>query len=412
MVLGVTGSIAAFKAAQLCSTLVQQGAEVDVILTDAAQKFLTPLTFQSLTRRPAYVDLYAFTPDLSSAHVTLGAEADVLVVCPASATTLARLARGSAEDMLSCTALASSAPLVIAPAMNVNMWRHPATQENVGTLEARGAIRVGPVVGHLAEGINAMGRLAPLEDVIGATRLALGRRAPWIGRRVVVSAGGTQEAIDPVRYVGNHSSGKMGYAIAEAARDRGAEVTLISGASALPDPWRVEVRRATSAREMAAAVLGACDGADALIMAAAVADFRPETVAAQKIKKSSPDAALDLHLVQNPDVLQAVHRAYGDSLVKVGFAAESRDVLAEAGRKLVAKGLHLICANDVTEEGSGFGTDTNRVTILARDGTRDDLPLLSKAEVAERLLDRVETLFSRSGQASPASPGPAPLAAR
>jgi phosphopantothenoylcysteine decarboxylase/phosphopantothenate--cysteine ligase len=260
---------------------------------------------------------------------------------------------------------------------------------------------VGPVVGHLAEGISAMGRLAPLEDVIGATRLALGRRAPWMGRRVVVTAGGTQEAIDPVRYVGNHSSGKMGYAIAEAARDRGAKVTLVSGATALLDPWGVEVLRATSAREMLDAVLSSSEGAAALIMAAAVADFRPQDVAAQKIKKSAPDAALDLHLVQNPDVLQAVHRAYGDALVKVGFAAESRDVLAEAGRKLVAKGLHLICANDVTEAGSGFGTDTNRVTILGRDGSREDLPLLTKAEVAERLLNRVEGLLPPSVEAGP-----------
>jgi phosphopantothenoylcysteine decarboxylase / phosphopantothenate---cysteine ligase len=393
VVLGVTGSIACFKAAQLCSTLVQEGAEVDVILTEAAQRFVTPLTFASLTRRPAYSDLYAFTPDLSSAHVALGAAADVLVVCPATATTLARLATGSAEDMLACTALATRAPLVIAPAMNVNMWQHPATQANVATLRQRGAVQVGPVVGHLAEGISAMGRLAPLEDVLAGVRLALGRSAAWAGRRVVVTAGGTQEPLDPVRYLGNRSSGKMGYAIAEAARDLGAQVTLIAGNTVLPDPWGVEVRRAPAAREMLAAVIAACEGADALVMAAAVADFRPETVAEQKIKKSSGDAALDLHLVQNPDILVAVHRAYGDSLVKVGFAAESRDVVEEAARKLVAKGLHLICANDVTEPGSGFGTDTNRVTLLGRDGLREDLPLMSKEAVAGRILERVASLF-------------------
>jgi phosphopantothenoylcysteine decarboxylase/phosphopantothenate--cysteine ligase len=393
VVLGVTGSIACFKAAQLCSTLVQEGAEVDVILTEAAQRFVTPLTFESLTRRPAYSDLYAFTPDLSSAHVALGAAAEVLVVCPATATTLARLATGSAEDMLACTALATRAPLVIAPAMNVNMWQHPATQANVATLRQRGAVQVGPVVGHLAEGISAMGRLAPLEDVLAGVRLALGRSAAWAGRRVVVTAGGTQEPLDPVRYLGNRSSGKMGYAIAEAARDLGAQVTLIAGNTVLPDPWGIEVRRAPAAREMLAAVIAACEGADALVMAAAVADFRPETVAEQKIKKSSGDSALDLHLVQNPDILVAVHREYGDSLVKVGFAAESRDVVEEAARKLVAKGLHLICANDVTEPGSGFGTDTNRVTLLGRDGLREDLPLMSKEAVAGRILERVASLF-------------------
>jgi phosphopantothenoylcysteine decarboxylase/phosphopantothenate--cysteine ligase len=404
VVLGVSGSIACFKAAQLCSTLVQEGAEVDVVLTAAAQRFVTPLTFESLTRRPAYGDLYAFTPDLSSAHVALGAAADVLVVCPATATTLARLANGLADDVLACTALATKAPLVIAPAMNVNMWQHPATQANVATLRARGAVQVGPVEGHLAEGISAMGRLAPLEDVLAAVRLALGREAAWAGRRVVVTAGGTQEPLDPVRYLGNRSSGKMGYAIAAAARDRGAEVTLIAGNTVLPDPWGVAVRRAPTARGMLDAVLAACDGADALVMAAAVADFRPETVAEQKIKKSGADAALDLHLVQNPDILVAVHRAYGDALIKVGFAAESRHVVEEAARKLVAKGLHLICANDVTEPGSGFGTDTNRVTILGRDGPPQDLPLMGKEDVASRLLDRIAALFPAAPPAERAGP--------
>jgi phosphopantothenoylcysteine decarboxylase/phosphopantothenate--cysteine ligase len=398
VVLGVCGSIASFKAAQLCSTLVQAGAEVDVVLTEAAQRFLTPLTFQSLTRRPVYADLYDFTPDLSSAHVALGAAADALLVCPATATTLSRLARGSAEDILSCTALATKAPLVIAPAMNVTMWEHPATQANVAALRERGAIQVGPVVGHLAEGLSAMGRLAPLEDVLGAVRLALGRRPPWIGRRVVVTAGGTQEPLDPVRYLSNRSSGKMGYALAEAARDRGARVTLIAGPTALPDPWGVEVLAAPTAQAMLDAVRAACDGASALIMAAAVADYRPAHVAPHKIKKQSAGEALDLHLAQNPDILATVDATYGDRLVKVGFAAESRDVLAEAARKLVAKGLDLICANDVTEPGSGFGTDTNRVTLLGRDGSREDLPLLAKEAVADRILDRVEALWARSPQ--------------
>jgi phosphopantothenoylcysteine decarboxylase / phosphopantothenate---cysteine ligase len=392
IVLGVTGSIACFKSAQLCSALVQAGALVDVILTDAAQKFITALTFQSLTRRPVYTDLYDVMPDLSSAHVELGAQADVLVVCPASATTMWRLAHGSAEDMLSCTALATKAPIVLAPAMNVNMWQHPATQENARLLRARGAVQVGPVEGRLAEGIVGMGRLAPLEDVIAATRVALGLPGSLAGRRIVVSAGGTQEPIDPVRYIGNRSSGKMGYALAETARDRGAAVLLISGSASLPRPWNVDLQPVQSAGEMQQAILAACDGADALIMAAAVADYRPEQPAEHKIKKTG--GALELRLVQNDDILASVHRRYGDALVKVGFAAESRQVVEEAARKLAAKGLHLICANDVTEPGSGFGTDTNRVTLLGRDGSREDLPLMTKGDVAERILDRVERLLA------------------
>jgi phosphopantothenoylcysteine decarboxylase/phosphopantothenate--cysteine ligase len=393
VLLGVAGSIACFKAAQLCSTLVQAGAEVDVVLTEAAQRFITPLTFQSLTRRPVYTDLYDVLPDLSSAHVELGARADVIVVCPATATTIARLANGMADDMLACTALASRAPLVVAPAMNVNMWQHPATQRNVALLRERGAIQVGPVEGRLAEGIIAMGRLAPLENVIAATSVALGRGGPLAGRRVVVTAGGNHEPIDPVRFIGNRSSGRMGYAIAEAARDRGAEVTLITGPSALAAPWGIRVQPVETAREMERAVLAACDGAAALVMAAAVADYRPEQTAEHKIKKTG--GALTLTLVQNPDILAQVHARYADALVKAGFAAESRDVLAEAGRKLVAKGLDLICANDVTEAGSGFGTETNRITILSRDGSREDLPLLPKTEVAERILDRVQDLLPR-----------------
>lgn len=392
VVLGVTGSIACFKAAQLCSTLVQLGAVVDVILTESAQKFITPLTFQALTRRPVYTDLYDVLPDLSSAHVEVGMRADVLVVCPASATTLSRLAHGSAEDMLSCTALATGAPLVIAPAMNVNMWQHPATQANMTLLRERGAIQVGPVDGRLAEGITGMGRLAPLEDVVAAVRVALNKPGTLSGRRVVVSAGGTQEPLDPVRYIGNRSSGKMGYALAEAARDRGAAVTLVSGPSALAAPWGVHIERVETASEMLATILAASDGADALIMSAAVADFRPESAAEHKIKKQTGDA-LALRLVQNDDILKRVHERFGDRLIKIGFAAESRDVVEEAARKLSAKGLHLICANDVTEAGSGFGTDTNRVILLGRDGTREDLPLLAKDAVAERILDRLEQLL-------------------
>jgi phosphopantothenoylcysteine decarboxylase/phosphopantothenate--cysteine ligase len=389
IVLGVTGSIASFKAAQFCSTLVQEGADVDVILTGAAQRFVTPLTFQSLTRRPVYTDLYDVLPDLSSAHVELGARADALVICPASATTIARLARGSAEDMLSCTALATTAPLVFAPAMNVNMWRHPATEDNVATLVRRGAIQVGPVEGRLAEGIHAMGRLAALEDVLAAVRVALGPRGRLAGRRVVVTAGGTREPIDPVRFIGNRSTGKMGFALAGAALVRGARVTLITTVPP-PHPAAFDaVQHVETVAEMRQAVLAACRAADVLVMAAAVSDFRAAAPAGHKLKKSGQTLALEL--VENEDFLLELR----DDFVKVGFAAETDDLIANAQAKLAAKRLHLICANDVTEPGSGFGADTNRVTLLGRDGFREDLPLLPKTEVAERILDRVEALLDR-----------------
>ena len=393
VVLGVCGSIAAFKAAQLCSTLVQAGAEVDVILTKAAREFVTPLTFQSLTRRPVYGDLYgdvAANPSLSSAHVDVGMHADVVVVCPATATTIARLAHGLADDMLACTALVSRAPLVVAPAMNVAMWEHPATQANLATLLEREAVQVGPEFGRLAEGVVGMGRLASLDDVIGATRAALGRGGPLAGRRVVVTAGGTHEPIDPVRFVGNRSSGKMGYALAEAARDAGATVTLVSGPVSLGRPWGVSVTPVQTARQMAEATLAECEGADLLIMAAAVADYRPEVEAERKLKRTGD--ALAITLAPNPDILATVSARFGDRLVKVGFAAETGEVTAEATRKVHAKGAHLICANDVSEAGSGFGTDTNRVTLFGRDGAVEALPMLPKSEVASRIVARAAEL--------------------
>jgi len=397
VVLGVCGSIASFKAAQLCSSLVQLGADVDVILTDSAREFVTPLTFQALTRRSVYTDIHEAMPDLSSAHVELGVRADVVVICPATATTLARLAHGFADDLLACTVLATHAPVVIAPAMNVNMWNHPATQANVATLNARGVFQVGPVTGYLAEGITGMGRLSPLDDVIGAVRQALGRNGALAGRRVVVTAGGTHEPLDPVRFIGNRSSGKMGYALAEAARDAGADVTLVSGPVSLPQPWGVTTVRVETALQMADATLAASARADGLIMAAAVADYRPASVADQKMKRSG--GSLGIELTPNPDILASVTSRFGDALVKVGFAAETGKLTAEATRKLHAKGAHLICANDVTEAGSGFGTDTNRVTMFARQGDPtgpevDQLPMLPKAEVARRIVARTAALVN------------------
>jgi phosphopantothenoylcysteine decarboxylase/phosphopantothenate--cysteine ligase len=389
IVLGVTGSIAAYKAAGLASTLTQMGAEVHVILTEAATRFVTPLTFQALTHRPVHTDLWAPDPATGVPHIELAERAEVLVVVPATAATIARLAQGLAEDFLTCVALATQAPLVVAPAMDGGMFEHPATQANLAVLRSRGALVVEPEVGHLASGLTGRGRLAAEERIIAAIRQVLGRRGPLAGVRVVVTAGGTREPIDPVRFIGNRSSGKMGYALAEAARDRGAEVTLITGPTALPAPEGVHVVQVERAREMQRAVIEACANADVLLMAAAVADYRPAEEAPQKIKKTGQE--LIIRLVENPDILKEL--PHGRLKVKAGFAAESEDLLANAARKLEAKDLDLIVANDITAPDSGFGTDTNTVTLLFRDGRQVPLPNLPKREVAERILDAVQELL-------------------
>jgi phosphopantothenoylcysteine decarboxylase/phosphopantothenate--cysteine ligase len=389
IVLGVTGGIAAYKAAMVCSQLVQGGALVEVVMTEAAQKFITPLTFQALTHRPVYSDMFDIPPGQNIPHIALADAADLLVIARATAHTLAKLANGLADDLLSAIALATPAPLLLAPAMETDMWRHPATQANMDKLRAWGASVVGPAAGRLASGAMGQGRMVEPEEIIGAVRVALGRRGDLAGWRIVVTAGGTREAIDPVRFISNHSSGKMGYAVAVAARDRGAAVTLITTA-ALPNPFGVEVIHLDSAEQMLGAVLEATRQADLLVMAAAVADFRPESIAGHKIKKRGDAEGLVLELVRNSDILAevAVQKAagYGPRLT-VGFAAETEDLLANARGKLERKKLDLIVANDVSANDAGFAVDTNRVTLLFKDGRVEALPLLSKMEVAERILE-------------------------
>ena len=389
VVLGVTGSIAAFKAAALTSELVQLGAEVDVVLTAAAARFVTPLTFHSLTQQRVYTDLFDVLPDESSAHVRLGEQAELLAIVPATATTLARLAHGLADDLLGCVALATTAPVLVAPAMESHMWAHPATQANVAMLRERGVYFVGPVAGRLASGQIGAGRLAPPEEILGRMRALLGRDGPLAGRRIVVSAGGTQEPIDPVRVITNRSTGKMGYAIAQVARDRGASVTLVTAPTALHSPASVETRHATTVAEMREAVLDACTGADALVMAAAISDFRPAEVSDRKIKKQSDSDGMVLHLVKNDDFFLEVPQG----VLRIAFAAESEDLLRNAAEKLARKGADLIVANDITEPGSGFGTDTNRVTLLAPNTAPEALPQLPKEAVAGHILDRVQALL-------------------
>ncbi len=387
VVLGVTGGIAAYKAVELASRLTQAGAIVDVIMTDAATRFVAPLSFQTITRRPVVTDMFALLQKTEIAHVSLAERADVVVIAPATANTIAKLAHGLADNMLTATVLATAAPLIVAPAMDAGMYENPATQANLALLQERGAVIVGPAYGRLASGKVGKGRLAEIREIVGTIRMVLGREGELAGRRVLVTAGGTREYIDPVRFIGNPSSGKMGYALAEAARDRGAEVTLISAPTALPKPVGVKLVAVETAQEMRDAVLDALPETDLLLMAAAVADYRPAHRVGRKIKKGEAEE-LTLRLVRNPDILAEVAARRGPKpAVVVGFAAETEDLVANAKAKLVEKRLDLIVANDVTAPDSGFGADTNRVTLLDRRGRVEALPLLPKTEVAERVLD-------------------------
>ena len=391
IVLGVTGSIAAYKAADLASKLTQAGAQVDVILTTGAAHFVTPLTFQSVTGRRAYTDGELWGSDAHVLHIGLGHTADLLAIVPATANTIAKLAHGMADNLLTVTALAATCPMLIAPAMDGGMFDHPATQANLATLQSRGAHIVGPETGHLASGLTARGRLTEPLVVRDEIRRLLARGGPLTGRKVVVTAGGTREAIDPVRYITNRSSGRQGYAVAQAALDAGAAVTLITTMDLTP-PVGAVVTSVTSAQEMTAAVLTAAADADVLIMAAAVADFRPAVVAEQKIKKGNEKDAPVITLARTADILATVNtelRPMGRPLVVVGFAAETQDLLINAQSKLTRKGLDMIVANDVSASDAGFGVATNRVTILHRDGRQEVLPLLKKEEVAAELIARV-----------------------
>jgi phosphopantothenoylcysteine decarboxylase/phosphopantothenate--cysteine ligase len=387
VVLGVSGSIAAYKAIALTSELVKAGALVDVVLTPAATRFVQPLSFAAISHRPVLADLFG-DPERPIPHVQLGVGAAAFVVAPATADCIAGLALGLGHDALLATALSTRAPLVIAPAMETLMLEHPATQANVETLRRRGAIVVEGESGRLASGRSGRGRLAEPTAILAALRSLLAPRQDLSGRRIVVTAGGTQEAIDPVRFIGNRSTGKMGYALARAARERGAEVVLVSGPTAIAPPEGVDLRRVVSARDMEAAIHAAIVGADAIVMAAAVSDYRVERPAEQKIKRTPDD--LVLRLIPNPDIIGGLKDV---PLIKVGFAAETNDVVANAQSKYARKGLDLIVANDVTAPGSGFGTDTNQVTLIDARSV-EPLPLMAKREVADRVLDRVVRLLA------------------
>jgi phosphopantothenoylcysteine decarboxylase/phosphopantothenate--cysteine ligase len=397
ILLGVTGSIAAYKSADLASKLTQAGALVDVILTQAAEKFVSLVTFQSVTGRRAYTDADLWGQEAHILHVALAEEAELLVIAPATANTLAHLATGQAGSLLAIAALAARCPMVVAPAMDARMFEHPATQANLEVLRQRGAIVAGPGEGRMASGLIGRGRMLEPTELVGYVRLALGRSGPLAGCKLIVTAGGTQEPIDPVRVITNRSSGKQGFALAQAAIDRGASVRLVSGPTSLETPVGAERIDVRTAAEMAAAVLEVAGEAEALLMAAAVADFRPEASVPQKLKRGR--GAPELRLVPADDVLAMVaaqRKKSGRPQVMVGFAAESQDVLANARTKLQAKGLSLIVANDITAKDAGFAVDTNRVTLIEPSGSLQELPLMTKAEVAEVVLQRVvEMLVQR-----------------
>ena len=398
ILLGITGGIAAYKACALASHLTQAGAQVDVVMTEAATRFVAPLTFEALTGRLAYTSMWRTSDEglpTHIAHVGLAHAADLLVIAPVTANTMAKLASGMADNLLTTLVLAARCPLLLAPAMDVGMWAHPATQANVAALRDRGVHFAGPGRGRMASGLEGEGRLLEPDDILGHVRRVLGHGGPLDGKRVVVTAGPTREPVDPVRFLSNPSSGRQGFALAQAALDRGAEVTLVAGPTHLSTPVGAERVDVTAAEEMRAAVMKASARADLLLMAAAVADYRPEEMASQKIKKTA--RGLTFHLTRTPDILVAVAERCAQSgfpRVVVGFAAETEDLLENARAKLDAKGLDLIVANDVTAAEAGFGALTNRVVLLDREGDAEELPLMSKAAVAEAVLARATALLT------------------
>ena len=405
ILLGVTGGIAAYKVCTLASHLTQAGAQVDVVMTEAATRFVAPLTFQSLTGRPVYTSLWgaldAAPGDGEDAilpthivHVGLAEAAELMVIAPATANTIAKLVAGLANNLLTALALAIRCPMLLAPAMDVGMWAHPATQANVATLRERDAHFAGPVRGRMASGLEGEGRMMEPSEILGHVRWLMGREGALAGRRVIVTAGPTREPLDPVRFLSNPSSGRQGFALARAALYRGAAVTLITGPTHLSTPVGAERVGVTTAQEMHDSVISAVERADVLLMAAAVADYRPTAAVPQKIKKGKGD--MTLCLTRTPDILSAVaarRAATGFPRVVAGFAAESEDLVENARAKLTAKNLDLIVANDITAPDAGFAAGTNRVILLDREGGMEELPLMSKGAVADAILDRIILLL-------------------
>lgn len=400
IVLGVCGGIAAYKAAELVRLYIKAGAEVHVIMTRSAQEFVTPLTFQTLTGNPVHTSMFNLVQEREIGHISLADRADVFVVAPATANLVGKIASGIADDLLTTSLMATKAPVLIAPAMNVNMWDNPIYQQNQQKLVALGYRFVEPVTGFLACGWEGKGKLADPVAIFEDT-LALLTPDDLSGETLLVTAGPTREEIDPVRFVSNYSSGKMGYALARAARLRGARVILVSGPSALPAPLGVERIMTVSARDMQQVVFSRLENVSVVIKAAAVADYRPATRHARKVKKDARDF-MTLEMEKNPDILAELGRCKG-SRILVGFAAETCDLLENARKKLAAKNVDLMVANDVTQERAGFDVDTNVVRLLSPDGSEEALPEMTKEEVAHHILDRIVALRRKKGPAAAGS---------
>lgn len=392
VVLGVTGCIGAYKACEVLRELQRHDVDVHVVMTSHATRFVAPMTFEALSRHAVFVDQFELGASGEIRHVGLADAADLLLVAPATANVIGKFARGIADDALTTLYLATRAPLVLAPAMNVNMFEHPAVAENLGLLRARGATVVDPGSGYLACGWLGKGRLAEVPEIVAAALARLRRRSDLAGESVLVTAGPTVEDLDPVRFVSNRSSGRMGHRLAEAARDRGARVVLVSGPTGLPDPAGLEVVHVRSAADMQAAVERHFEGAGIVAMAAAVSDYRPANVGAHKLKKG--EGGLSLELVRTPDILAGLGARKGSRFL-IGFAAETRDVLGQARDKLARKRLDLIVANDVSREGIGFGGETNAATLIDAGGGEVVVPETGKRELAERIWDRVGELRGR-----------------
>ncbi len=390
IVLGVTGSIAAYKACELASKLTQFGALVDVILTPAAERFVTPLSFSSVTGRKAYTDADLWGGEAHILHVGLGHSTDLVVIAPASANTIAKLAHGIADNLLTISSLAAQSPIIIAPAMDAGMYGHSATQANIEILKSRAVEFIGPVEGRMASGLVGLGRFVEPGDILGHIRLRMSQNGPLKGKKVVVTAGGTQEPIDPVRILTNRSSGKQGYAIAQAALDASAEVTLVSAPTALSAPVGAKVIAVRTAQQMLDSVVTECATADVLVMSAAIADFRPMKSEKEKIKKSLDFSSIALEPTK--DVLVEISRRKektGFPRIVIGFAAESKELNTNAKQKLAEKKLDMIVANDITKSDAGFEVDTNRVVLFSKDGSTETTPLLKKNEIAEIIMDRI-----------------------
>ncbi len=393
VILGVTGGIAAYKAAELLRLLVKSGAETHVVMTRSAQEFVTPLTFQTLSGNPVHTELFSLIQEQEIGHISLADRADLILIAPATANLIGKVANGIADDLLTTTIMATRAKVLFAPAMNSNMWENPVYQENHAKLEGLGYCFVEPAYGDLACGWQGKGKLPDPQEIFNSAHALLGSN-DLAGKTVLVTAGPTREEIDPVRFLSNYSSGKMGYAIACAARNRGARVILVSGPVNLSEPKGVETIQVVSAREMYEAVMKTAGQADLIIKAAAVADFRPVARGDQKLKKGVAEA-MTVELQRNPDILAELGQQKG-SRVLIGFAAETEELLKHAREKLASKNLDMIVANDVTQEGAGFNGDTNIVRFLGADGNVEELPQMSKAGVADLLLDRAAAMLPTS----------------